>query len=226
MNKNDKSAGAHDSASPHAPQGRQRQRAHGTLAGNTHTSGPAKARPDTPAKAKPVTEAYLERAALHYLGRFGATKARLRQVLEEKIRRRQLGERATDQHKDWINALIIKCERYGYVDDQLYAEQRLNSLFKRGKTLHTIAQDLRHKGVEADVIENLLQRFKDAQPDAAFQAALHYARRRRFGPYYMRGSIDDRTQKKHRDAMMRAGFRYDDISRILSAKTPDDLDGA
>ena len=217
MNKNEKGGAVPGQARSQALDGEaQPSRTRRQGLSNKHSNGPAKARP--------VTEAYLERAALHYLGRFGATKARLRQVLEEKIRRRQLGERATDEHKGWIDALIIKCERYGYVDDRLYAEQRLNSLFRRGKTVRVIEQDLRQKGVEASVLQSLLQNFKDTQPDAAFQAALHYARRRRFGPYYTRGTLDEQTHKKQRDAMMRAGFRYDDISRILTATVPEDLE--
>jgi len=174
------------------------------------------------ATTKKVSEGYLERAALHYLGRFSSTEANLKQVLERKVRHRNLeNSPATDEQLKWIESVAAKCVRLGYVDDAVYAEQRFNGLLRKGKPLRSIAQDLRHKGVSSDIIEAILSSAQDnGEPDVTAAAA--YARRRRFGPFRRAVQDVDAKLEKEKAAMMRAGFSYGLVQKILSS-TEDDL---
>lgn len=170
-------------------------------------------------KPKKVTAAYLERAALHYLGRFTSSEKNLRDVLVRKIRRRNEGfVSPTDEQMAWVDDVVKKCVRYSYVDDQSYAKQRAELLLRRGKPLRLIAQDLRHKGIGTEETEAALSALSEnAEIDADRRAAAAYIKRRRFGPF--RRLIDDPERlrektEKELASMARAGFGYE-LSRSL-----------
>lgn len=175
-------------------------------------------------RPKKVSEAYLERAALHYLGRFNSSEHNLRQVLERKVRRRnEENAPASDDQKAWIDAVASKCVKYGYVDDAVYARQRAQSFLRRGKPTGTIAQDLRHKGIATDLIAQVLAELEtdeDASADA--RAAAAYVRRRRFGSFRRKENIPEDKLDKELAAMMRAGFRYD-LARSMLALSEDEI---
>ena len=174
--------------------------------------------------SKKVSEAYLERAALHYLGRFNSTEANLRAVLARKVRRRnEENAPPSPEQNDWIATVAAKCVRLGYIDDQQYAAQRLSGLRRKGKPVRVIVQDLRHKGVAQEIIAALVSDLEgegDVNPDKAAAAA--YARRRRFGPFRRADKDTDEKREKEKAAMMRAGFSYAIVSEVL-ASNEDDL---
>ncbi|MEX0300002.1 MAG: regulatory protein RecX [Kordiimonas sp.] len=169
--------------------------------------------------AKKVTKGYLERAALHYLGRFSATEAHLRQVLERKVRRRNEGnEPASAEQLNWIAAVAQKCVRMGYVDDELYARSRFESLLRKGKAKRLIQQDLQHKGVPAEIIRNILAEAEDdPDVDLNLSAAAAYIKRRRFGAFRRADRMSEEKIEKEKASMMRAGFSYGIISRLLES---------
>jgi regulatory protein len=174
-------------------------------------------------KKKPVTEAYLERAALHYLERFSSTEANLCRVLERKVRRRLEGESPTREHISWIEACAAKCVKLGYVDDGRYAIVRFESLLRKGKPLRTIGQDLRYKGVSQELVAEILSAAReDEDKDPDLQAAAAYVRRRRFGPFRRPDRMTDDKIEKEKAAMMRAGFSYQLVKRVMEA-TEDEL---
>lgn len=177
-------------------------------------------------KPKKVTAAYLERAALHYLGRFSSSEANLREVLTRKVRRRNEGfAPPSEEQAGWIADVVAKCVRYGYVDDKSYATQRAELMLRRGKPLRLIRQDLRHKGIEGDLIDRVLVDLNDEAGDAVAsadrRAAAAYVRRRRFGAF---ASADKPEEKREKElaAMARAGFSFD-LAREMLAMDMDEL---
>lgn len=179
---------------------------------------PGKKRESGPRK---VSEGYLERAAIHYLGRFSSTEDNLRRVLERKVRRRNEGHASpTEEQSRWISNVIEKCVKYGYVDDEVYARQRAGSLLRKGKPPRHILQDLRFKGVDAETAAAAVDNLEgdDEAPDVTRQAAAAYIRRRRFGPF--RRALQDPSEKREKEiaAMMRAGFQYGIVVELLDAE--------
>ncbi|NVJ96818.1 MAG: RecX family transcriptional regulator [Alphaproteobacteria bacterium] len=172
-----------------------------------------------PRGPKKVSEAYLERAALHYLGRFSSTEANLRAVLERKIKRRTMENAPpTDEQRGWIDTVVAKCVRYGYVDDAAYARQRVEMLVRRGKPTRMITQDLRYKGVPEAIATAALREFDaEADEDADRQAAAAYVRRRRFGAFRRADRNTEDKLEKEKAAMMRAGFSYSLVKDMLEA---------
>ncbi len=165
-----------------------------------------------------VSEGYLERAALHYLGRFSTTEANLRAVLERKIRRRnEENAPPTEEQRGWVDTVVAKCVSYGYVNDETYARSRVESLIRKGKPTRMIAQDLRYKGVPAEIGEAALRAVgEDDDKDADRQAAAAYVRRRRFGAFRRADRDVEGKLEKEKAAMMRAGFPYGLVAEMLS----------
>lgn len=177
-------------------------------------------------RPKKVTEGYLERAALHYLGRFNSSEHNLVKVLERKVRRRNEEHApATEEQKRWISKVVAKCVRYGYVDDEQYAKQRATGLLRKGKPVRIILQDLKFKGIAeklASSVVNGLSGENDIDPDK--RAAAAYVKRRRFGSF--RRTTDQLEEKREKEmaSMMRAGFRYDLIKETIDLSEDEIID--
>ncbi|MFQ5346905.1 MAG: regulatory protein RecX [Rhodothalassiaceae bacterium] len=168
----------------------------------------------------------LERAALHYLERFAASRARLRRVLVEKIRQSHADRSPPGaEEQAWIAAIEEKCVGLGLLDDRRYAEMKARSLQRRGMPPARIAQWLRARGIATPDIEAALTALAaddGGSRASTLAAAIHLARRRRFGPYRTR-PLDADRRRREIAAMMRAGFPYGLASRIVDAADAESL---
>lgn len=178
-------------------------------------------------RQKKVTAGYLERAALHYLGRFASSEANLRAVLIRKVKRRNPDFAApSDEQAGWISDVVAKCVRYGYVDDKNYSAQRAEAMLRRGKPLRAIRADLKHKGIEEAVIAEAIDGLTETEgADADRVAAAAYVKRRRFGA--LRRPVDDaealqKKQEKELASLARAGFGYQ-LSKEVLAMSAEEL---
>ncbi len=183
------------------------------------------------AKQKKVTKAYIERAAIHYLGRYASTKARLQMVLEQKVMKRNANREAiSEEQAGWISEVVRKCAEYRYVDDMAYAKSRSSALLAKGKAVFLIRQDLSHKGVAEEIIDSVLSELETTKgSDLSLMAAAAYVRKRRFGAFRradMPSSSEDlyNKERKEQAAMMRAGFSYTVIEHVLKADEAELLD--
>lgn len=171
-------------------------------------------------RPKKVTAGYLERAALHYLERFSTSQSNLEAVLVRKIRRRNDKFAApSDEQMEWVKNVVSKCMRYGYVDDSRYAQQRAESMLRRGKPVRMIAIDLKQKGISQEIIAATLELLQEeANIDMNRSAAAAFVKRRRFGCF--RRPIEDQealNQKIEKElaSMARAGFGFEISKEIL-----------
>ena len=180
------------------------------------------ARPRGPKKFKIPTPQSLANIALHYLARYAASEAGLRRVLDNRIRRAAMShpDFAADQERQSalrqeIESIIAKHRTTGAVNDAAFAEMKVNSLRRSGRSRTMITQKLKHKGLADTVIDQALQ--PEADQDAQtveLQAALRLAKRRRLGPF-RNTPADANQQRKDVAAMARAGFTFDIITRAL-----------
>lgn len=174
---------------------------------------------------RPVTERYLENAATFYLGRYASCEENLKRVLERKVRKRNEGNAApTPQQLGWIDATAAKCVRLGLVDDAQYALARVFSLHRSGKSERMIRGTLKQKGVGEDKIDAAMKALKAEKGEALeFDAALAYAKRRRFGPFRTRpGDADKR--RKELASFARAGYGFGLAHKIVEASDLGALD--
>jgi len=179
-------------------------------------------------RPKKVDPGYLERAALFYLERYASSTANLRRVLQRKVQRRMEGSEdgPPPEVAAWIDAVIEKLTRLGFLNDQRYAEQRTRRLYDEGKSLTRIRQTLAAKGVKADMTTAALENLSDERPEPVsdLPAAIAYARRRKLGPF--RADPEQRREMRQKDmaAMARRGFSSDLIRRILAAESVEALE--
>jgi len=162
----------------------------------------------------------LTNKAVHYLGRYASTTARLKEVLG-RFARRKLADAEPLQLNEAIDQVVRDCVRNGYVSDQLYAGQKSLSLRRQGRSRRHIEKTLAAKGLDRATITAAL-----AEEDAdggEWQAALTHARRRRLGPFAPQKDGQDDPAKiraRHLASFARAGFSLTLAQQILALETP------
>ncbi len=160
----------------------------------------------------PLDEAALERLALHYVGRYATTRAKLRAYLSRKLKERGWSGSASPS----VERLAERFGELGYVDDAAFAEARAGSLQRRGFGARRIGEALRAAGVE----EEDRERAQEQVEGGALASALRFAERKRIGPY-AQGEPGREARHKAFAAMVRAGHPLDIVRRVLAAGADD-----
>lgn len=162
-----------------------------------------------------LTAASVEKAALHYLKRFPASKAHLRRVLKRKAGRIET-ELGTKEIDAMLDAAVAAMARRGLVDDAAFAKALAGSLHRRGDSRRLIARKLAQKLVPAEEIEAALGEIDGASEDPDLDAAWAYARRRRLGPFRL---AERRAERRDKDmaALARRGFGYRIARAVIDA---------
>lgn len=156
---------------------------------------------------KPLTEKRLENICLFYLERFDASSDKLRQMLNRRIKRQKMQNIPVDKDiYSWIENVIGKMQRLGYVNDTRYAENVVRRLSQSGKSARFIQQKLAQEGINADVITALLN------PQDDLERACLFVRKKRLGANY----------EKDLAKLARAGFDYETAKQALEQGNQND----
>ncbi|MDD3028917.1 MAG: regulatory protein RecX [Alphaproteobacteria bacterium] len=175
---------------------------------------------------KTPTVQSLGAAALHYLERYAASEASLRRVLVNRIRRAALSHAAfaaDDARQEElyraIEVLVGKYKKMGVINDAAFAEMKVGSLRRQGKSRRAIVQKLAQQGVaERHVRQALAEKEEALAPDEGdLQAARVLAKRRRLGVFRTKPCCDD-AARKDLAALARAGFSLDVARRALAGE--------
>lgn len=165
---------------------------------------------------KPLDETSLRDLALHYLGRFASTRARLVQYLDRKVR-----ERGWDgDHRPDLVALADRCAELGYVDDAAYAALKGGSLLRRGYGARRVEQALAAAGVQ----EPDRGEMREAGRHQAVTAALAFARRKRIGAFASAPADPDK-RRRQLQAFIRAGHDFALARAIVFADSMEQIAG-
>ena len=157
-------------------------------------------------KLRKMTKTRLQNIALYYLERFDSSAFNLRNVLEQRLLKYsfEVPEFNLSEAKIWIDEIISYCEKYGYINDNRYAEIKINNYLLAGKPARYIKQKMQQKGVDEAIVDKILQ---NSNIDET-QLALNFAAKKKIGPF--RPNKDDRqNQQKDLATLVRAGFSYD-----------------
>ena len=176
---------------------------------------------------KPPTALSLANAAAEYLAKFSASKASLKRVLHNRLRRAAMripdfaaDNAAQETMKREIDNIITRHKNSGMLNDEAYAETKVNSLRRAGRSRRFIEQKLGQNGVKGDVVRGAIQKSDDGRQttdysDAELEAATTYARKRRLGTFRTAKPTDDDRAKKDLSALARVGFSLDIARRAL-----------
>ncbi len=121
-----------------------------------------------------------------------------------------------------IEKMISEYLHSGLLDDEAYAKARATSLHNRGNSSRNIWSKLKQKGIKNDVIELAVSALREAYKNPERVAAIHFAQRRRLGPF-QKNKLNDEIRKKHLATMARAGFSYEIAKFIIFTKNEEDL---
>jgi regulatory protein len=131
---------------------------------------------------------------MHYLERYSASEAQLRRVLQRKV------ERSCHHHgldpagfREMVEAAVAACVASGVVDDRRFAEARVASLRRKGRSARAVSAGLAAKGVARELVAATVQVTEEDEHAAARIAA----RRKRLGPW---SSGDRAPPEAHRRA--------------------------
>lgn len=165
-----------------------------------------------------ITAAYLQRAAMHYLERYSAPAAQLRQVLARKVRLscRHHGEEP-ERYEAMLDEVVARCVASGLVDDRRFAEARAATLRRKGRSSRAIAARLSAKGVGRELVEETSHNTQDQELAAARLAA----RRKRLGPWSRGDRASER--QKHLAALARAGFSMTIARAVIDGAGEDEM---
>ena len=144
---------------------------------------------------------------LAYVARFATSRAKLAAYLDRKLKERGWSGAGEPP----VDSLVDKAAGSGFVDDAAYALGKARSLTARGYGGRRVAQALQAAGVA----EEDGQAARDHARDEAADAALRFARRRRFGPFAA-SPPDPAMREKQLAAMIRAGHDFRLAKAVLS----------
>ena len=172
----------------------------------------------------------LANVALQYLGRYAASEASLRRVLENRLRRAamQNPEFAGDAEllrtlRTTIEQLIEKYKKTGVLNDAAFAETKVNSLRRQGRSHRAILQKLNAKGIRGAIVDEALEKNADgiSSEEAEVAAALALLRRRKMGPF-RKTLADEKIRRNELAALARAGFSFHVAQRVLKIDVPEE----
>jgi len=160
----------------------------------------------------------LHEAALAYLARYAATEAGLLRMLLRRIERwHRLARHAAADDGDGDVAAQADAARAaardvaarlaaaGAINDANYAESKVRSLVRAGRSRRAIGAQLAAKGVDPATQHHVLR--EDAA-ETELAAALVLARRRRIGPFRSGAPPDAVGRRRELAILARAGFPH------------------
>jgi regulatory protein len=164
--------------------------------------------------APPLNADSLRQLALHYVGKYATTQAKLASYLTRKIRERGWDDaRSAD-----IAGLTEKFTSLGFINDAQFAEARSRSFVRRGFGGRRLNEDLRASGIcDADAVNA-----KAHMEDSIFTAAENFARRKRIGPFAQAAAPPEKRNKQL-NAFLRAGHNFELAKRFVYAEPGDEI---
>ena len=166
----------------------------------------------------------LRDAALTYLARYAATEAGLLRVLHRRIDRWVHQAQGSGADRDTVatqaaaavaaaQAVVARLAAAGAINDTAFAESKVRSLVRAGRSRRAIGAHLAAKGVDPETQRRILPA---ADTDNELPAALVLARRRRIGPFRAGGPPEAEGRHRELAILARAGFPQDVAQRALA----------
>jgi regulatory protein len=187
----------------------------------------------TRADALPLDVQWVEREGLRYVARVEATRRGVEAVLERKLLARcERTSESPDEILAIIPDVVSSLVDKNYIDDRRFAEHVFERSRRQGRSIAQIRAQLRTKGIEDELAQDVERRFESDQDDSPdvesdsderldpeLEAAFRTARKRRLGPYSRDPSERAERRERHLGVLARQGFSSDIAHRVIDAKT-------
>ena len=118
-----------------------------------------------------------------------------------------------------IDATVIKCREYNYLNDNRYALERARTMLRTGRGVGIkIIYDLRRRGLDDCAVEQALE---TATSEISTSDLLRQQFKRRF-PTFDYASADQRERRRVVSFFQRRGFKLEQIFTILQESSTDE----
>jgi len=168
------------------------------------------------ASPKPPTKNRLRNIALYYLERFESSKENLRKVLYRRIDKYVFinKEYNPKQAYLWADEVVKECLEQNFVNDERFADFKINDYLTAGKSKRYIEQKLKQKGID----EAIVSQFFENSSYSELNTALQFAKKKKIGCF--RENDDDKKANRQKDlaTLVRAGFDYDVAKTVLESE--------
>lgn len=169
--------------------------------------------PRKPKALRKITKQRLKNVGLYYLKRFESSEDNLRQVL-----RRRVNDYAyynPDFNKTeaygWIEEVLSDFTGWKYIDDERYTSLKVRDYLNAGKPERYIKTKLKQKGVDENIIAEVLSK----QEYDSKEMALNFAKKKKIGPFRPDEESRKLNRQKDMGTLIRAGFDYDTAAEVL-----------
>ena len=169
-----------------------------------------------------ITPEMIGNYGLRYLNRYAPSISQYRQVLLRKVDRiiKEHGGNK-EEARQLIEEEIEKRIAQKALDDSEYARVWVDHLHEKGKSKFAIIQKLKQKGIDQRIISQAISKVSSSNKE--MQAAISYAKKRRFGPFGNSTAKNSKLRQKQIAAMMRTGHCYAHARKIIDAQEESEL---
>ena len=153
----------------------------------------------------------LKKYALTYLSKYDSTKKNLERILKNKVTRmKNLETNEKNNLYIIINQILDNLESNKIINDKNFANTKIISLFRQGRSEFFIKKTLLKKGVDKKIINLLLEDFEKNNSNWEIESGKKFAKKNKLGKY---GDI--KNKEKDLAKMARAGFNYQITLKVL-----------
>lgn len=173
---------------------------------------------------KKITSDYLHNSGLFYLQKYASSVSNFERVMLKKIQKSCYFHKDQDLKScvDMLENTKNKFIHLGILNDKNYAEMKVRSMRKEGKSGQIIHQKLKQKGISSSLIEGAIHAYNDhhgfLEQDVDLISALVFCRRKKMGAFYSE-PLEDNAQNiynKWLQTLARQGFSYETSQKALS----------
>ncbi len=171
-----------------------------------------------PKQPRKITRQYLENAALYYLQRYASSSGNFRRVMQRKVKRSCLFHKVEmEPFLPMIEDLILRYEKTGLLNDKVFAEAKVSSLRRQGRSKRAIQAKLQAKGLGTGEIDAALVSIDSSHEDGAaeMEAAKAFVKRKKLGRFRKTPITDIKDKQKELAALGRAGFSFETARAAL-----------
>ena len=152
----------------------------------------------------------LKKYAIQYLSKYDSTKKNLERILKNKIRRINYTKKNEKPilYKT-IFKIIEELESKQILNDERYTDKKIIYFSSQGKSKKFIKNYLLQKGIEKNLMNNILKDFELNNPDWELNSAKIFVRKK------ILGLNVEKNKEKNLAKMSRAGFNYEISKKML-----------
>jgi len=161
---------------------------------------------------KRITFEIIYEIAISYLAKFYVTKKKLREFLNTKIKK--LNPENENEIASLIDSVIEDLENKKYINDDLSAENKINSMLKKGKSLHSIKSNLYSKGL-GNNLKKSMQESLLSENEINLLALLNYLEKKNLPPFNREKILDKQETQKIQQKLILLGFSFNMIESVM-----------